>query len=113
MKRIDITNGIMRIDTNTETFDIQKIQNRRFMYNPQTGTLILGIQTQCNDFFYKKVTEYRRIGIRSNFNEFVSGWVGSGKTGVIDFTPSVPTPQNLFLIKRLIRLLCFTEITQI
>ena len=30
MKRIDITNGIMRIDTNTETFDIQKIQNRRF-----------------------------------------------------------------------------------
>ena len=46
MKRIDITNGIMRIDTNTETFDIQKIQNRRFMYNPQTGTLILGIQTQ-------------------------------------------------------------------
>ena len=56
MKRIDITNGIMRIDTNTETFDIQKIQNRRFMYNPQTGTLILGIQTQCNDFFYKKVT---------------------------------------------------------
>ena len=59
MKRIDITNGIMRIDTNTETFDIQKIQNRRFMYNPQTGTLILGIQTQCNDFFYKKVTEYR------------------------------------------------------
>ena len=29
MKRIDITNGIMRIDTNTETFDIQKIQNRR------------------------------------------------------------------------------------
>ena len=38
MKRIDITNGIMRIDNNTETFDIQKIQNRRFMYNPQTGT---------------------------------------------------------------------------
>ena len=37
MRRIDITNGIMRIDTNTETFDIQKIQNRRFMYNPQTG----------------------------------------------------------------------------
>lgn len=112
MKRIDITNGIMRIDTNTETFDIQKIQNRRFMYNPQTGTLILGIQTQCNDFFYKKVTEYRRIGIRSNFNEFVSGWVGSGKTGVI-LRPPFRLPQNLFLIKRLIRLLCFTEITQI
>ena len=61
MKRIDITNGIMRIDTNTETFDIQKIQNRRFMYNPQTGTLILGIQTQCNDFFYKSygISAYR------------------------------------------------------
>ena len=30
MKRIDITNGIMRIDTNTETFDIQKNQNPPF-----------------------------------------------------------------------------------
>ena len=107
MKRIDITNGIMRIDTNTETFDIQKIQNRRFMYNPQTGTLILGIQTQCNDFFYKKVTEYRRIGIRSNFNEFVSGWVGSGKTGVIDFTPSVPTAAKSIFNKALDTLIMF------
>ena len=51
MKRIDTTNGIMRIDTNTETFDVQKNPKPPFMYNPQTGTLILGIQTQCNDFF--------------------------------------------------------------
>lgn len=107
MKHIDVTNGIMRIDTNTETFDMQKIQNRRFLYNPQTGTLILGIQTQCNDFFYKKVTEYRRIGIRSNFNEFVSGWVGNGKMGVIDFTPSVPTAAKSIFNKALDTLIMF------
>lgn len=32
MKRIDITNGIMRIGTNTETFDIQK--------NPKPAVLV-------------------------------------------------------------------------
>ena len=58
MKRIDITNGIMRIDTNTETFDIQKIQNRRFMYNPQTGTLILGISAYRYKVKFQRVCEW-------------------------------------------------------
>lgn len=107
MKRIDITNGIMRIDTNTEIFDMQKIQNRRFMYNSQTGTLILGIQTQCNDFFYKKATEYRRIGIRSDFDGFVSGWIVAGKEGVIHFTPSVSTVAKSIFNKALDTLIMF------
>ena len=77
------------------------------MYNPQTGTLILGIQTQCNDFFYKKVTEYRRIGIRSNFNEFVSGWVGSGKTGVIRFYALRSDCRKIYFNKALDTLIMF------
>lgn len=107
MKSVNITNGIMKIDTRTETFNMQEIQKRRFLYNPQTGVLILGIQTQCNDFFYKKAAEYRRIGIRSDFNEFVSGWVGNGKTGVIDFTPTVPTAAKSICNRALDTLVMF------
>ena len=40
MKHIDIVKGIMRIDTRTENFNMQDIENRRFMYSPQTGTLL-------------------------------------------------------------------------
>ena len=31
----------MRIDTWTQAIDIQQIDNRRFMYNPDTGLLVL------------------------------------------------------------------------
>ena len=34
----------MRIDTWTQAIDIQQIDNRRFMYNPDTGLLVLGRQ---------------------------------------------------------------------
>jgi antirestriction protein ArdC len=93
MKQVDIINGIMRIDTNTESFDMQKIQNRRFMYNPQTGTLLLGVQFRGNEILYSHAEEYHRIGIREDFDRFVRGWVGTGKSykqGVIHFAPNVP-----------------------
>lgn len=38
----------MRIDTGQTAFDMQQIENRRFMYQPQTGTLILGYQYKGN-----------------------------------------------------------------
>ncbi len=34
----------MLIDTATKAFDIQEIDNRRFMYEPKTGVLIIGEQ---------------------------------------------------------------------
>lgn len=32
----------MRIDTRTQAIDMQQIDNRRFLYNPDTGVLVLG-----------------------------------------------------------------------
>lgn len=39
-----ITKGLMRIDTRRQVIDIQQIANRRFMYNPKIGILVLGYQ---------------------------------------------------------------------
>ena len=104
MKHVDITNGIMRIDTNTETFDIQQIQNRRFMYNPQTGTLILSVQTQCNDYFYRCDARRPRYGGRRNFEGYISGWINGGN---IHFLPSVPTSVRSFYNKALDAIVMF------
>ena len=39
--KISVIPEIMRIDTWTQAIDIQQIDNRRFMYNPDTGLLVL------------------------------------------------------------------------
>jgi len=43
-QKAGITDSIMLIDTKKQSFDMQEIQNRRFMYNPRSGTMILGYQ---------------------------------------------------------------------
>ena len=37
-----VEKSLMVVDTKREIIDILQITNRRFMYNPQTGILILG-----------------------------------------------------------------------
>lgn len=93
MKRIDIVNEIMRIDTNTETFNMQDIENRRFMYSPQTGTLLLGVQFKSGQILFSHAEEYHLMRIRKDFDSFVRGWIGTGKgykEGVIHFAPNIP-----------------------
>ena len=92
-RKVEIMRGLMNIDTNTEYFDMQDIENRRFMFSPQTGTLLLGVQYSSNAIFYSHSEEYHKIGVREDFDRFVRGWVGVGKdykAGVIHFSPVVP-----------------------
>lgn len=82
--------------------DMQDIENRRFMYSPQTGTLILGVQYSSNAIFYSHAEEHHQIGIREDFDRFVRGWVGTGKgykQGVIHFAPNIPTNVPEFFNK--------------
>lgn len=44
IEKTSITKELMRIDTRRQIIDIQQIDNRRFMYNPKTGILVLGYQ---------------------------------------------------------------------
>ena len=44
IEKTAIAKELMRIDTRRQVIDIQQIDNRRFMYNPKTGILVLGYQ---------------------------------------------------------------------
>lgn len=112
MKHVDIVKGIMRIDTRTENFNMQDIENRRFMYSPQTGTLLLGVQFDGGKILFSHAEEHHRIGIREDFDRFVRGWVGTGKNykqGVIHFAPNIPTNVPEFFNKGYDTLLMFAN----
>ena len=44
IEKIPIVPEIMRIDTGTQAIDMQQIDNRRFLFNPKTGVLVLGLE---------------------------------------------------------------------
>ena len=39
-----IVPAMMKLDVTVQAFNMQDISNRRFMYNPKTGILVLGQQ---------------------------------------------------------------------
>jgi hypothetical protein len=92
-EKIDITDEDMRIDTRRQGFDIRQIRNRRFMFSPQTGTLILGRQHRRDAVTESHAEEHGRTAKDEPFDSFVRGWVGmdGGYTdGVIHFAPPIP-----------------------
>ena len=83
----------MRIDTGQTAFDMQQIENRRFMYQPQTETLILGYQYKGNHLASSHADEHFKSGAAEPFDSFIRGWIGSGKSyphGIIHFAPNIP-----------------------
>ena len=83
----------MLIDTKNQRFDMQQIDNRRFMFNPQTGILLLGMQYKPSGKIYGSHAEdLSNARIHSGYDDYVRGWVGTGKEyphGVIHFAPNV------------------------
>ena len=92
-EKIAITNENMLIATAWDYFNIQEIQNRRFMFNPQTGTLILGRQYSGNTFVNgSHAEEHGKMNTGEPFDDFVRGWIGTGrsyKAGIIHFAPPI------------------------
>ena len=89
----------MRIDTRRDTFNMSEIENRRFMYQPQTGTLILGRQYHKSDMYGSHAEEHADSGASEPYDSFIRGWIGTGKQykhGVIHFSPSIDSryPQQ-------------------
>ena len=83
----------MLIDTKNQQFDMQQIDNRRFMFNPKTGVLLLGVQYKPSKKIYGSHAEdLANARIYCGFDDYVRGWVGTGKDyphGVIHFAPNV------------------------
>ena len=99
---IPITDSIMRIDTNRDNFNMQDIENRRFMFNPKTATLILGYQYRNGELVSSHADEYTSTGTGEPFDDFVRGWIGTSKEytdGVIHFAPSV-SEKNITLFEK-------------
>ena len=91
-QKVEIANGLLLIDTNHTTFDMQAIQNRRFMFSPQTGELILGRQYRGNALVKSHAEEHGESGAKAPFDSFLRGWIGTGKQykdGVIHFAPAI------------------------
>lgn len=90
---ITISKGIMCVDTTRQSIDMQQIQNRRFMYNPKTGILVLGYQYEPKNLLLSShAEELAGAGITKGYDDFVRGWIGTGRNypkGVIHFAPSV------------------------
>ena len=93
IEKIPIVPEIMRIDTGTQAIDMQQIDNRRFLFNPKTGVLVLGKQFgKTKGLPGSHAEELAAAGIIKDFDSFVRGWIGTGRNypkGVIHFAPSV------------------------
>jgi len=83
----------MVIDTSNQSFDMQDIENRRFMYHPKTCTLILGDQhSKRNLISGSHAEEHGKTSVKIPFDEFIRGWIGTGgnyNDGVIHFAPDI------------------------
>ena len=79
---------------------MQQIDNRRFMYNPKTGILVLGYQYAATSTMVSShANELADAGITKGYDDFVRGWIGTGgdyPKGVIHFAPCVDK-RNIML----------------
>ena len=67
------------IDTLFASFSIIDIMNRRFMYAPDTGALILGKQYKGSKLYASHAAKHSVSGTAAPFDSFVCGWVGTSK----------------------------------
>lgn len=94
------SNESMVANLKTETVDFSNVGNRRFMYNPKTGTLLLGsedIEKGCKKIISSHAEEFHDAGIAENFDDFLRGWLGYNrreyKHGILHFTPHIIKTQ--------------------
>ena len=101
--KITIKSKEMKVDTVHQSFNMQKIQNRRFMFNPKTGTLILGRQyADKGKLVSSHAEEHGRMNTGEPYDNFIRGWVGTGRgyiDGVIHFAPSI-SKENLTMFDK-------------
>ena len=82
----------MLIDTGQTAFDMRQIENRRFMFSPQSGELILGKQYKGSQLYASHAEEHGESGAKAPYDSFIRGWVGTGRQyphGIIHFAPNI------------------------
>lgn len=59
--KAELTAALMLLDTRSMSFDMREIDNRRFMFSPQAGELILGRQYRGGQL-YTPITPAQGLG---------------------------------------------------
>lgn len=92
-----IKKNLMVINTKVEIINIIQIENRRFMFNPQNGILILGEeQFGKNNINKSHAEEFYSSKVEGCFDDYLRGWIGVGGNypyGVVHFAPEINLEQ--------------------
>ena len=91
-----VEKSLMVIHVKREIIDILQITNRRFMYNPQTGILILGDEMYGKNICSSHAQEFHESKAEGRFDDYLRGWIGTSKSyphGIIHFAPLVCMAQ--------------------
>lgn len=90
---LPLSREVMKIDTRAQAIDMQQIENRRFMYDPGSGTLVLGCQYEKTSLLVgSHADELAKAGIIAGYDSYIRGWIGTGGDyphGVIHFAPHI------------------------
>lgn len=92
----EIGTPLMVINIKQEIIDILQIANRRFMYNPKIGILILGDEMYGKNICSSHSQEFYVLKADGHFDDYLRGWIGVSKGyphGIIHFAPAVIMEQ--------------------
>lgn len=77
---VPVVPAMMKLDVAVQAFDMQDISNRRFMYNPKTGILILGQQYgKIRGLPGSHAEDLAQAGIKNGFDDFCARLGGHWK----------------------------------
>lgn len=91
-----VEKSLMVINIRREIIDILRITNRRFMYDPRTGILLLGDEIYGKSIRSSHAQEFHASKAGGCFDDYLRGWVGTSRQyphGIVHFAPAVSMEQ--------------------
>ena len=91
-----VEKSLMVIDVRREIIDVLRVTNRRFMYDPQTGILLLGDETCGKSIRSSHAQEFHESKAGGCFDDYLCGWISTSKQyprGIVHFAPAVCMEQ--------------------
>lgn len=91
-----VEKSLMVINVRWKIIDALQITNRRFMYNPRTGILLLGNEIYGKSIRSSHAQEFHESEVGGSFDDYLRGWVGTSRQyprGIVHFAPAVSMEQ--------------------
>lgn len=91
-----VEKSLMVVDVRREIIDVLRITNRRFMYDPRTGILLLGDEIYGKSIRSSHAQEFHESKAEGSFDDYLRGWVGTSRLyprGIVHFVPAVSMEQ--------------------